>query len=95
MAHQVQAVESDRFITAVAKARRTGGTVLAEVMATHTAFSNRGCRVLVLSATQDAARRLTESIGARLARNRLTRGAVVDDFTGRSVHGRLAVDPPP
>src|SRR5439155_15737246 len=35
------------------------------------------------SATQDAARRLTESIGARLAANRLTAGAVVDDFATR------------
>jgi hypothetical protein len=29
----------------------------------HTAFSNRGCKVIVLSSTHDAARRLTESIG--------------------------------
>jgi hypothetical protein len=81
--HQIEAAKSDAFITAIAAARRTGKTVLAETLATHTAFANRGCRVLVLSATQDASRRLTESIGQTLSRNRLTRGAVVDDFKSR------------
>jgi Terminase large subunit, T4likevirus-type, N-terminal len=81
--HQVEAATSEAFITAIAAARRTGKTVTAETLAMHTAFANRGCRVLVLSATQDAARRLTESIGQTLSRNRLTRGAVVDDFKSR------------
>lgn len=62
--HQLEAARSGAFITTVAAARRTGKTVLAEAMAMHVAFSNRGSRVLILSATQDAARRLTESIGA-------------------------------
>lgn len=39
--------------------------------------------MIVLSATQDAARRLTESIGETLNRSRLTRGAVVDAFATR------------
>jgi hypothetical protein len=39
--------------------------------------------VIVLSATQDAARRLTESIGETLNRSRVARGAVVDDFATR------------
>jgi len=82
-AHQVEAANSDRFVTTVAAARRTGKTVLAETLATHTAFANRGCRVLALSATQDAARRVTESIGATLTRSSLTRGAVVDDYATR------------
>jgi hypothetical protein len=81
--HQLEAARSSAFITVVAKARRTGGTVLAEAMAAHVAFANRGCRVVVLSATQDAARRLTESIGATLNDNRLTRGAVLDAFSTR------------
>lgn len=81
--HQVDAAECDRFITVIAKARRTGGTVLAEVLATHTAFSNAGCRVLILSATQDAARRVTEGIGEMLARNPETRGALVDAYAAR------------
>ena len=81
--HQVEAANSGRFVTTVAKARRTGGTALAEALAIHTAFSNRACKVLVLSATQDAARRVTESIAATLARNPETRGAVVDDFATR------------
>jgi hypothetical protein len=58
--HQIEAAKSEAFITAIAAARRTGKTVLAETLAAHTAFANRGCRVLVLSATQDASRRLTE-----------------------------------
>lgn len=81
--HQVEAANSDRFVTTIAAARRTGKTVLAETLAMHTAFANRGCRVLVLSATQDAARRVTENIGARLTRSNLTRGAVVDDYATR------------
>jgi hypothetical protein len=81
--HQLEAAASDRFITAVAAARRTGKMVLAETLAMHTAFSHRGCRVLVLSATQDAARRVTESIGQTLNASHLTRGAVVDDFATR------------
>lgn len=81
--HQVEAARSEAFITVVAKARRTGGTVLAETLATHTAATHRDCKVLLLSATEDAARRLTESIGATLARRPELRGAVVDDFATR------------
>lgn len=81
--HQIEAAESDVFITAVAAARRTGKTSIAEVLAMHSAFAYRDSQVLILSATQEAARRLTESIGARLISNPLTRGAVVDDFSTR------------
>ncbi|MDQ3571702.1 MAG: terminase family protein [Actinomycetota bacterium] len=81
--HQVEAAETEAFITVIAKARRTGGTTLAEALATYTAFRERGVKVLILSATQDAARRLTESIGQRLTRSRLTRDAVVDDYATR------------
>lgn len=81
--HQLEAAASERFITNIAAARRTGKSTLAEVMAMWTAFSNRGCKVLVLSATEDAARRLTENIRAQLNANRMTRGAVVDDYATR------------
>jgi hypothetical protein len=81
--HQAEVAKSRKFISVVAAARRTGKTVVAETLAIHTAFSNRACRVIVLSATQDAARRLTESIGATLNRFDETRGAVVDDFATR------------
>lgn len=81
--HQLEAATSDRFITVIAKARRTGGTVLAEAMAMHEAFSHRACKVLVLSATEDAARRVTESINTTLGRSQLTRGAVVDGYATR------------
>jgi hypothetical protein len=81
--HQLEAAHTDRFITCIAAARRTGKSTLAEVLAIHTAFSNAGCRVLILSATQDAARRVTEAIGETLARNPETRGAVVDDYATR------------
>jgi hypothetical protein len=66
--HQLEAARSNAFVTTIAVARRTGKTVLAETLAIHTAFDNRGCRVLILSATQDAARRLTESTGRRSTR---------------------------
>lgn len=81
--HQVALSEADAFIRVVAAARRTGKSEYAELEAMWTAFSHAGCIVLILSATQEAARRLTESIGQRLAGNRLTRGAVVDDFATR------------
>jgi hypothetical protein len=63
-AHQVEAAEAEPFITVIAAARRTGKTVPAETLAMWTAFREHNVRVLIMSATQDAARRLTESIGA-------------------------------
>ncbi len=81
--HQREAAESVAFITTVAAARRTGKTEMAETLAIWTAFRERDVRVLILSATQDAARRLTESIGSKLTSSQLTRGAVVDDYATR------------
>jgi Terminase large subunit, T4likevirus-type, N-terminal len=81
--HQKRLGESKAFIRTVAAARRTGKTDYAETGAMWTAFRERNVKVLILSATQDAARRLTESIGQRLNSNPLTRGAVVDDFATR------------
>ena len=81
--HQLEAARSGRFVTVIAAARRTGKTVLAEHLAMCTAFAHGGSKVIVLSATQDAARRLTESIGDTLNRSRLTRAAVVDSFSTR------------
>lgn len=81
--HQEEAAEADAFITTIAKARRTGGTVLAENLALWTVFREPNVKVLILSATEDAARRLIESMRDKLARSPLTRGAVVDDFKSR------------
>jgi Terminase large subunit, T4likevirus-type, N-terminal len=81
--HQIEAANSGAFITCVAAARRTGKSALAETLAIWVAFSNAGCRVVVFSATQESARRVTESIGETLARHPETRGAVVDDFATR------------
>jgi hypothetical protein len=81
--HQADAAKSEAFITSIAAARRTGKTELGETLAIWTAMRERNVIVLILSATQDAARRLTESIAAKLNANRLTRGAVVDDFATR------------
>jgi Terminase large subunit, T4likevirus-type, N-terminal len=81
--HQKELSRSNAFIRCVAAARRSGKSEYAEIEAMWTAFRERNVRVLILSATQEAARRLTESIGARLGSNRLTAGAVVDDFATR------------
>jgi len=81
--HQLEAAATSKFVTTIAAARRTGKTVLAETLAIHTAFANAGSEVIVLSATLDSARRLTESIGATLNASKLTRGAVVADFSTR------------
>ena len=81
--HQLAAAQSEAFITAVAGARRTGKTELAEVLAIQTALWFGGCQVVVLSATADQARRVTESIAETAARSSLTRSAVVDDYATR------------
>lgn len=81
--HQEEAARADAFITTIAAARRTGKTELAENLALWTAFREPNVKVLILSATEDAARRLIESMRDKLARSPLTRGAVVDDFKSR------------
>lgn len=82
-AHQVDVARSPAFITTIAAARRSGKTTLIETLAAWTAFRDRGVRVVVLSATQDAARRVTEGLNAVLAGSRLTSSSVVDDFVMR------------
>ncbi len=81
--NQAELMRCPAFITCVAAARRTGKTTAVEWLAEWTAFATPGCVVVVLSATQEAARRVTESIGQRLGANRLTRGAVKDDWSTR------------
>lgn len=81
--HQSEAAMASAFITVIAAARRTGKTELAETLALWTAFRERNVKVLILSATEDASRRLVESINDKLVRSPLTRGAVVDDFKTR------------
>jgi hypothetical protein len=81
--HQLEAARSEAFVTTIAAARRTGKTTLVETLAAWTCFRERGVRALILSATQDAARRVTESIGATLAAREATRGAVVEDYATR------------
>jgi hypothetical protein len=81
--HQVEAASCPAFITVIAAARRTGKSTLAEVLAIWTALRERNVVVVILSATQESSRRLTESIASTLNGNPLTRGAVVDDFATR------------
>lgn len=81
--HQLEAARAETFITVIAAARRTGKTELAEDLAIWTVFRERNVKVLVLSATEDAARRLVESMNEKLARSLTTRGAVVDDYKSR------------
>jgi Terminase large subunit, T4likevirus-type, N-terminal len=81
--HQAEAACSTAFITAIAAARRTGKTTLIETLAMWTCFRERNVKAVILSATQDSARRVTEGIGQTLAASSLTRGAVVDDFATR------------
>lgn len=81
--NQIAAMLATAFITVIAAARRTGKTTMNELLAEWTALANPGCTVVILSATQEAARRVTEAIGQRLAQNQLTRGAVEDDFATR------------
>src|SRR4051812_29257079 len=81
--HQQELVESEAFISVVAAARRVGKSTTAEILAIHTAFSTRNCKVVILSAAQDSSRRITEGIAQRLNASPATRGAVVDDFATR------------
>lgn len=81
--HQLEVARSQAFITTLAKARRTGGSELAEDMAIWTAFRERDVKVLIMSATEDASRRLTENVGTKLDRSDLARGAVKDGWASR------------
>ncbi len=81
--HQLEAAESRAFITVIAKARRTGGTTLIQALAAWTCFRERNVKAVILSAGQEASRRVTEELGADLAASKLTSGAVVDDFATR------------
>ncbi|HEV3047732.1 MAG TPA: hypothetical protein VGY13_10260 [Solirubrobacteraceae bacterium] len=81
--HQRRLVEDTHFYRVVSAGRRSGKTETAQVEGMHTAFSNAGCKVVILSAGQDSARRVTEDIGAELNAHPLTRGAVVDDYATR------------
>jgi hypothetical protein len=81
--HQIEAAAADAFITVIPAARRTGKTELAENLSLWTMFRERDVKVLITSATEDAARRSIESMNEKLARSSLTRGAVVDDYKSR------------
>lgn len=81
--HQLEVAQSDAFICVAAGARRTGKTELAEALAIQTALWRGGCQVVILSATADQARRVTESVAATINGSKVTRGAVVDDFATR------------
>jgi hypothetical protein len=81
--HQIELAESNRFICAVAAARRTGKSTVAQVLSMWTAFSYRSSKVVILSAGQDSSRRMTESIADELNAHSLTRGAITDDFSTR------------
>lgn len=81
--HQIAVAEDTAFITTVAAARRTGKTTTAEALAIHTASANSRCRVIIISSTQDASRRLTEDILGILNMQKLLRESVVDGFSTR------------
>jgi hypothetical protein len=81
--HQEEAAMSDRFVTVIAAARRTGKTTLIESLAAWTCFRESGVKAVILSSGQESARRVTEALGQTLMENDLTRGAVVDDFATR------------
>jgi hypothetical protein len=81
--HQLAAANSEAFTTVIAASRRTGKTTLIEVLAAWTCMRERNVKAIILSAGQDASRRVTEGIGAMLGNNPLTRGAVINDFSTR------------
>lgn len=85
--HQIEAANSDAFVTVIAKARQTGGSMFLQCLAIYTAFRDAGVSVVIVSATQESSRGMTEAIGARLAGNALTKGSVVDE---QSMRVRLA-----
>ena len=76
--HQVEAAASTAFITSIAKARRTGGSELVKILAAWTCFRERNVKCVILSAGQEASRRLTEELGADLAASKQPHAAVGD-----------------
>lgn len=76
--HQVAAVESDRFIVAIAGGRRSGKTLAAQVKAIFVAATNRDARVLVVSPAIETSRNWMRDLADVLAVSKL-KGSVVDE----------------
>ncbi|RBY94831.1 hypothetical protein DQ244_06105 [Blastococcus sp. TBT05-19] len=83
-AHQQQVVTSPARTRVMVSGRQAGKSRTLAVIALHAAFTRRDCRVLILSAGEDAAKELLEDIKA-LSSSPLLSGSEMDSNTQRVV----------
>lgn len=81
--HQIAVANSPKPFRVVVKARQTGGSTLLAAVAVHTAFVRSGSTSLLLSATEDASKRLAAEIRTLLQRSDLLLASVVEENKSR------------
>lgn len=79
---QAGSLRLDRRTSVIVAPRQTGKSRSLAVLALHGAFRRRGQRVLIVSAGEDAARRLLGEVKAIAAGSPLLAGSVVDELAG-------------
>src|SRR5215210_4671564 len=77
--HQIEAAKAEKFVVTVAGGRRSGKTLVAQVKALHTAFTNRGARILVISPAIENSRNWMAELGEIIRGSRLAHDAVLDE----------------
>lgn len=83
--HQLEAAKASKPFRVIVKARQTGGSTLLAVVAIHTAFTRPGSTSLLLSATEDAAKRLAGEVRSLLTGSRLLAESVTEEQKARLV----------
>lgn len=79
-AHQAEVLRSNARVKCLKKGRRSGGTTAIGYMALWTAFRKPGSQSLIVSAREDAAKRIIEECQVLADKSELLRDAVVTEF---------------
>jgi hypothetical protein len=79
---QASSLQVERRVTTIVAPRQSGKSRSLAVLGLHRAFRERGHRVLVVSASDDAAKRLLAEAAAVATSSPLLRGSVVDENSG-------------
>lgn len=83
--HQIEVLNASKPFRVVVKARQTGGSVALAVAAIHAAFTRPGSTTPLISATEDAAKRLAATVRDLLADSDLLRSSVTEESKTRIV----------
>lgn len=81
--HQIEVIRSPKPFKVIVAARQTGKSALVAVEALHTAFAKPGSTSLILSATEDAAKRMIATIKDLMDSAPLLGGSVIDSHKSR------------